>query len=167
MTPLAAARAALARLIRGHRDPVGAFDEYADRFYRATLLMAPGKSTPAAMGVTNREERELAWQKWWEVESEAQIAAAERLLAEHDLLLAERDAYRSQVTGLLARVAAQSEEIAALAREGNRWRVLASRVAATHRTIQHEDVCDADFRENDAAHAAITAALAAHSPEKP
>ena len=88
-------------------------------------------------------------------------------LAEHDLLLAERDAYRAQVSDLLARVEAQSEEIAALAREGNRWRVLASRVAATHRTIQHEDACDADFREHDAAHAAITAALAAHPPEKP
>ena len=71
------------------------------------------------------------------------------------------------MTDLLARVAAQSEEIAALAREGNRWRVLASRVAATHRTIQHEDACDADFREHDAAHAAIMAALAAHPPEKP
>ena len=89
------------------------------------------------------------------------------VLAEHDLVGAERDAYRAQVSDLLARVEAQSEEIAALAREGNRWRVLLARVAAANSASQHEDACDADFRENDAAHAAIKAVLAAHPPEKP
>jgi len=166
IAPLAAARAALARLIRGHRDPVGAFDEYADRFYRATLLMAPGKSTPAAMGVTNREERELAWQKWWEVESEAQIAAAERLLAEHDLLLAERDAYRSQVTGLLARVEAQSGEIYELAREGNRWRALLVRVSEAWAALDENDDLRGHVR-HEQVHTAIMVALAAHPQEKP
>jgi hypothetical protein len=43
------------------------FEYMADLFYKETLMMAPGKDSPAAFGVTDHEERDLAWREWLEV----------------------------------------------------------------------------------------------------
>ena len=40
------------------------FEYMAELFYKKTGLMAPGKDSPAALGVTDREERQDAWKVW-------------------------------------------------------------------------------------------------------
>ncbi len=40
------------------------FEYMAELFYKKTGLMAPGKDSPAAFGVTDREERQEAWKVW-------------------------------------------------------------------------------------------------------
>ena len=87
-------------------------------------------------------------------------------LAEHDLLLAERDAYRAQVTDLLARVEAQSGEIYELAREGNRWRALLVRVSEAWAALDENDDLRGHVR-HEQVHTAIMVALAAHPQEIP
>lgn len=42
------------------------FEYMAKLFYKETGLMAPGKDSPAAFGVTDREERQIAWKEWVE-----------------------------------------------------------------------------------------------------
>ena len=40
------------------------FEYMAELFYKKTGLMAPGKDSPVACGVTDREERQEAWKVW-------------------------------------------------------------------------------------------------------
>ena len=42
------------------------FEYMADLFYRQTGHMAPGKDSPAAFGVVDREEVQKAWAEWVE-----------------------------------------------------------------------------------------------------
>lgn len=42
------------------------FEYMADKFYKDTGMMAPGKDSPAAFGVTDRKERMAAWSEWCE-----------------------------------------------------------------------------------------------------
>tara|TARA_R110002020_G_scaffold150741_1_gene327552 strand:- start:195 stop:401 length:207 start_codon:yes stop_codon:yes gene_type:complete len=42
------------------------FEYMAELFYKDTGLMAPGKDSPVACGITNREQRDEAWNEWIE-----------------------------------------------------------------------------------------------------
>ncbi len=42
------------------------FEYMAELFYKQTGHMAPGKDSPAAFGVTDREEAQEAWKEWVE-----------------------------------------------------------------------------------------------------
>ncbi|MCH7938515.1 MAG: hypothetical protein IID13_02075 [Candidatus Marinimicrobia bacterium] len=42
------------------------FEYMADKFYKDTGMMAPGKDSPAAFGVTDQKERMAAWSEWCE-----------------------------------------------------------------------------------------------------
>ena len=42
------------------------FEYMAELFYKATGFMAPGKDSPAAFGVTDRDERDNKWKEWVE-----------------------------------------------------------------------------------------------------
>ena len=42
------------------------FEYMAELFYKATGFMAPGKDSPAACGITNKEQIDEAWNKWIE-----------------------------------------------------------------------------------------------------
>ena len=42
------------------------FEYMAELFYKDTGLMAPGKDSPIACGITNREQRYEAWNEWIE-----------------------------------------------------------------------------------------------------
>lgn len=43
------------------------FEYMAELFYKETGLMAPGKESPAAFGVTDMEERQREFTKWVEI----------------------------------------------------------------------------------------------------
>ena len=42
------------------------FEYMAELFYKDTGLMAPGKDSPVACGITNREQRGESWNEWIE-----------------------------------------------------------------------------------------------------
>lgn len=42
------------------------FEYMAELFYKETGFMAPGKDSPAAFGVTDRDERDAKWKEWTE-----------------------------------------------------------------------------------------------------
>jgi len=42
------------------------FEYMAELFYKDTGIMAPGKDSPAAFGVTEAKERDAKWHEWVE-----------------------------------------------------------------------------------------------------
>lgn len=58
------------------------FEEDAERFYKLTGYLAPGRSVPAAMAsVGNDEERHVAWDEWCKLEREDWQRLCERAAA--------------------------------------------------------------------------------------
>ena len=74
------------------------FDADAERFYRETGFMAPGKSVPMAMaGSFSEDEREQAWEVWTAAQSEGYKQLLRDLLANVTALEAEQIAARGQL----------------------------------------------------------------------
>lgn len=63
------------------QDPTAHYEDEAERFYRDTGMMAPGKSEPPDFSTHTMEERYTAWRAWCLGRNAAKDAATLRLVA--------------------------------------------------------------------------------------